>query len=228
MSSDKTIPVNSEHFFESLVKGDVFTIDDGKLIFEVVENKRFNLRAKVLQGGFIKSNKGINIKNKIIKLEAVNEFDSYYIKEALKYDYTRFAISFVYDGSEAFIYKDLVKERILVAKIERKVNFDFLKNIENNFDELWFCRGDFGEDVEANQLGYYQNLLIKSVNKNLFLAGQVLEHMTKNAYPSRSEMVHLYDVFKSGFKGLVLSDETAIGKYPIKVNEFLKNFFKNI
>lgn len=222
------IPVDNRLFFSSLSDGDIFTIDDGKLIFEVLKNKNFSISTKVLQGGFIHSKKGINIKNKALKLEAINSFDFLYIKEALKYSFTNFAISFIYDGSEAEIYKVYTNNRTLVAKIEREVNFSFLNKIENNFDKLWFCRGDFTEDICFNKLGYYQNLILKSINKELFLAGQVLEHMTKNILPTRSEIAHLYDVCQNGYKGIVLSDETAIGKYPLLVNNFLINFFKDI
>ena len=112
----------------------------------------------------------------------------------------------------------------LVAKIERPEAFSFLKEIDRNFDELWFCRGDLGAQAGIASLAALQHEFIRTstgLGLESMLAGQVLEYITHFPEPIRAEVVQICDALASGFRGIILSDETAVGKHPEQVADFI-------
>jgi pyruvate kinase len=106
----------------------------------------------------------------------------------------------------------------LIAKLERQPAVDQARQIAEAADELWLCQGDLGAELGTRAMAetvhrFAAGLEILSVP--IFLAGQVLEHLTEHPTPTRSEVCHLYDALKQGYQGVVLSDETAIGRDPV-------------
>jgi pyruvate kinase len=213
-------------FFEALKPEDIISLNDAKVKLEVIQVDKERAETKVLINGPLDSFKGINRAIHPIPFTQVFEKDEQAIATGLKYVFTQFACSFVLDGKEATYLRPLIANKHLIAKIERPEAMTHLATIGHYFDELWFCRGDMGSQVGLNQLGFLQETFIRQANllkKPKLLAGQVFEHMTHFPEPTRSEVVHLYDVIKAGFEGVVLSDETAIGSYPLQVSEITKN-----
>ena len=103
-----------------------------------------------------------------------------------------------------------------------------LHNIHRNFDELWFCRGDMGSQVGIDKLQTIQDEFMAGFDqfhKPKFIAGRLLWSMVENTKPTKEELEHLYSVNRAGFDGLVLSDETAIGKHPMKVLDLIFSIF---
>jgi pyruvate kinase len=103
------------------------------------------------------------------------------------------------------------------AKIERASAVADLSRIARRCDEVWICRGDLGAELGLQAMAeavHDVTAAVRTLPVPTLLAGQVLEHMTRHPTPTRSEMCHLYDVLSSGFAGVVLSDETAIGEFP--------------
>jgi len=148
-----------------------------------------------------------------------------------KYTFVEYAFSFVYDGSEVEQISPYIGEHRLIAKVERSESFQYITSIDAAFDEIWLCRGDLGAQAGIFELYHLQedfSSRISSFTKPCFLAGQVLEHMTYFPLPTRSEVIHLCDIEKKGFHGIVLSDETAIGKNPLSVAAFLENYRSQI
>jgi pyruvate kinase len=231
--SSKHIPVPYASFFEVLEPEDIISLNDAKVKLEIIKVDKDHAEAKVLINGPLDSFKGINRAIHPIPFTQVFEKDEQAITVGLRYTFTQFAYSFILDGKEAACLRPLIANKHLIAKIERPEAMAHLTMIAKYFDELWFCRGDMGSQVGLNQLGRIQETFIQDANrlkKPKFLAGQVFEHMTHFPEPTRSEVVHLYDVIKAGFDGIVLSDETAIGAYPIQASEVTKNlvtYFKN-
>ena len=103
-----------------------------------------------------------------------------------------------------------------------------LAQIDKNFDEIWFCRGDLGAEAGLKELGHLQRQFVAELpglQKPALIAGEVLGSMVANAFPSRAEIVQLYDCVQAGFSGLVLSDETACGSQVAAVVDFLEYWF---
>jgi pyruvate kinase len=227
-TDDKSIiPVPHEEFFQTVEVGDIVLLNDAKMKLKVMAVGVQAIEAVVIVNGPLSSNKGVNITTHPVKFRNFTLKDENIIKTALRYNFTQFAFSFLSDGNEADKIRPLIAGRKLIAKIERVDAFEYLNNIDDKFDEIWLCRGDLGAQAGIHNLGMLQNVFIKKIpqlKNKCFLAGQVLEHMTNFKMPTRSEIVHLYDSEKNGFAGIVLSDETAVGEFPLSVVEFLVSY----
>jgi pyruvate kinase len=113
--------------------------------------------------------------------------------------------------------QDLGEEVHLVAKLERRPALEDAMQIAQSADCLWLCRGDLGAELGLREMA----VAVREFNRTIpvlpvpaILAGQVLEHMTEHETPTRSEICYLHDALEAGYRGVVLSDETAIGRHP--------------
>ena len=207
------LPVPHAGFFEAIREGDELTLNDARVRVRMEKN----FRATVVTNGPLSSFKGVNRPAHPLPYPEPSRADLAAIRASLDFEFTQFAFSFVHDGTEAAIIKPLISGRVLAAKIERPDSMKHLAAIANVFDELWLCRGDLGAQAGIENLGPLQEEFIRTMVKlgrPACLAGQVLEHMSICREPTRSEVVHLYDAARAGFSGIVLSDETAIGRHP--------------
>jgi pyruvate kinase len=223
------IPVPHADLFEALTTGDMLLLNDARIKLVVTDIKEGCIQAKVLTNGQLSTYKGINCANHPVPFTQLVESDKTAVAIGLKYPFVQFACSFILDGQEGKYLRDTTASRHLIAKIERPEAMAYLQQIDNLFDETWFCRGDLGAQAGLNRLGALQANFIASfplLRQPKFLAGQVLEHMTHFPEPTRSEVVHLYDTRCVGFDGIVFSDETAIGRYPKEVALFLNSFMQ--
>ncbi len=225
--SPEVIPVPHEALFKFLNEGDTVSLNDARITLKITEVNINSAKAITIKNGPLSSNKGINRKEHPIPFHELASKDSKMIRAAKKYNFTEFAFSFAYSGNEADKIRPYTGKHRIIAKIERAETFANLESIDKCFDEIWLCRGDLGAQVGIFNLGKLQKTFIQkinSLNKNCFLAGQVLEHMTSFPEPTRSEIVHLFDTEQNGFKGFVLSDETAIGKNIPSIVDFLETY----
>jgi pyruvate kinase len=224
------IPVPDESVFAHSVKGELLLFNDRKVIVEVIEadqDKKI-IKARVIQNGPLSSGKGINSPDRVFQMARVTENDRLAIENSQKIENLEYAISFVADGNEVNLFRPLVKQHKLIAKIEQVAAFKNLHSIAKKFSSLWLCRGDLGAEAGLNMLGPLQNKFcraMKSIDCSCLLAGEVLGSMVKIPQPSRAEIVQLYDALQAGFSGIVLSDETACGENLTAVVDFLAQYF---
>ena len=218
------VPVPHPELFEVARPGERLSMDDNRIILEVEEVAGQRLRARVITGGVLKSNKGINRQDHPVPFRGLSRADLQALELAAPFPFCQFAFSFVLDGSEAAHLRRETGAH-LVAKLERPEALDRVPEVAAAFDELWLCRGDLGSQAGLAALGPLQHAFtrhIPALKIPALLAGQVLEHMTHHPEPTRSEVVHLYDAAQLGWAGLVLSDETAVGKHPLALCDLLK------
>ena len=107
----------------------------------------------------------------------------------------------------------------LIAKLERRPAVDQGTQLAKSADELWLCRGDLGAELGAKAMAeavHRFSARVGRLSTPAFLAGQVLEHMAEHPTPTRSEVCYLHDALTKGYRGVVLSDETAVGRYPVE------------
>jgi pyruvate kinase len=196
------------------------TLNDAKinLLMEFASNDR--VTAKVIYNGVISSRKGIMFVGSNCRIESLCSFDKLVILATRNLPHIRYAISYVKDAAEMANYRSLLgPSSLLIAKLERQSAINDAEKIASFANELWLCRGDLGAELGMNALArevYLFGENIPHITTPVLMAGQILEHMTEHTTPTRSEVCYLYDTLRRGYKGVVLSDETAIGRYPIE------------
>ena len=229
IQSSKEIPIPHENVFEMAEKGDLVLLDDGRIELSVLEQGEDSFTAEVVAPGQLSSFKGFVMKKCSPELVKVSQRDQAFIEQTKQFKFVGYAISYIQYAKELRPFKDIANGRSIVAKIERKEAFESLKEIADSADALWLCRGDLGVDVSIYDLFSYEKKFIDGIalmNKPVFVAGQILEGMVNHTSPSRSEVAHLGFLMENGFSGVVLSDETAIGKFPILAVRFCSDYLE--
>ena len=223
------IPVPAESVFSLTLPGDLLFLNDRKVVLRVIGKGSESMQTEVVQNGALSSGKGVNSPDRVFELARATEGDRLAVECGKSFVDVAYAISFVADGSERALFQPLTGGSRLIAKIEQRTAMQHLAQIDANFDELWFCRGDLGAEAGLKELGGLQRQFVNTLpelSKSALIAGEVLGSMVVNACPSRSEVVQLYDAMQSGFSGLVLSDETACGSQVAAVISFLEYWFE--
>jgi pyruvate kinase len=225
-SSDPAlIPVPHEALFSQVREGETLTLNDARIRLRIEKIAGDHLSARVLRNGPLSSKKGINRPDHPLRIDALTARDAEMIALSHHLPWVEYAFSFVATGDEAQLLRSAAPGRRLIAKIELPAAFPHLAEIDAGFDEIWLCRGDLGAQAGFDMLGSLQARFaarIPSFEHPALLAGQVLEHLTHHPTPTRSEIVHLHDIARAGFGGVVLSDETAIGDHPRAVARWLQ------
>lgn len=221
------LPIPEARFFRAVQPGDRLSLNDARVTIEITSQtaEHGTCLARVLRNGPLSSFKGINRAVHPIPYNEVSEADRAMIEATRSLPYIEYAFSFTHDGKEAALLRPLVAGHRLAAKLERPESLEHLSAIDAAFDETWLCRGDLGAQAGVENLGRLQEKYVETFSRlrgGRFLAGQVLEHLTHFPDPTRSEVVHLYDCARAGFTGIVISDETAIGKNPRAIATWLE------
>jgi pyruvate kinase len=198
------------------------SLNDGKIKLKILDNDGNRAYAIVLKAGRVHGAKGINfefLSDKNFRSFSLTEKDVEIISKTRDYPFVRYALSFV-SSPEQIKNLRAISRRYVAAKIENYLDLDKLKEISSETDEIWFCRGDLGAHLGMRGLAKFYGEFVKSMRVftcPVFMAGEVMEHMVDNPRPTRSEICHLYDLIEHGFSGIVLSNETVSGNFPIEV-----------
>ncbi|MEW5957264.1 MAG: pyruvate kinase [Chloroflexota bacterium] len=214
------LPVPHPDFFQAaaLSSGEI-VLDDARVRLVIESLASDSLTARVIQGGALVARKGITYTSSKYRQESLSEKDQTIVADTRHLSFIRYALSYVKDAVEMARYRAYCGEAAyLIAKLERQPAVEQARPIAGAADELWLCRGDLGAELGARAMAETVARFaaeVKLLPAPVFLAGQVLEHLTEHPAPTRSEVCHLYDLLKQGYRGVVLSDETAIGRDPV-------------
>ena len=209
------VPLPHPELFASAREDDTLTADDGRLRFHILEVTPTTLVASALEEGVLKPRKGVNLLEHPVELRGLTDEDRQHLASVEAPEQATWAFSFMKDGAEAAWLRELVPGCKVIGKLERQEAIDNFEKVLETVDGLWICRGDLGEQLGPAQLArFVAGFDPKSARVPVYMAGQVLEHLTEHPEPTRSEVCHLYDLVTRGYAGIVLSDETAIGKDP--------------
>jgi pyruvate kinase len=220
-AKNMTLPVPHPDFFEAASSSSKeIVLDDAKIRLKLESSAEDVMRARVIQGSTISPGKGITYQASKYRQEALNEKDRFILEQTQSLGFVRYALSYVRDAVEMARYRSLTNgSRYLIAKLERKPAIDQAERVAEHADELWLCRGDLGAELgELNMaiaVGDF-SARVGQLPVPVLMAGQVLEHMTGEITPTRSEVCYLLDSLRKGYRGFVLSDETAVGRYPVE------------
>ena len=229
----KTIPLDYKGDLGRIKPKQLIYIDDGNLILRVKSISAASIKAEVLEGGILKERKGINIPDADLGFEAMTEKDKRDIKFGIKHEVDYIALSFVRDENDVFEAADLVKPSLpncrLVAKIESRQAIENVDRIIDAADGIMIARGDMGVAVPIYEVPVIQKRIIKKCNaakKFVITATQMLEHMTEQSRPTRAEVTDVANAIIDGTDFVMLSGETAVGRYPYRsvlmMNDIIK------
>ena len=217
------LPVPHEDFFTAAARSDGrIRVNDARVHLEIEdldESARW-ARARVTTGGPVAAAKGVTLARTDFRRESLSEKDRRILAEARRFQGVEIAISYVRDGREMAAYRaEAGGEARLAAKLERPSAVGDINGIASSADELWLCRGDLGAEVGLAEMARAVHRVaarVADLPLSCLMAGQVLEHMTREPQPTRAEVVQLYELLAAGFAGVVLSDETAVGDHPVE------------
>ncbi|MBV8803239.1 MAG: pyruvate kinase, partial [Gammaproteobacteria bacterium] len=203
--------------------GDTLLLDDGRLVMEVKKIEQSRIYCQVVVGGDLSNNKGINRLGGGLSAEALTDKDRQDIKEAVRLQTDYLAISFPRNADDVKEARTLLKAAGgtagIIAKIERAEAVTNIVEIIMAADGIMVARGDLGVELGDAELPGVQKHLIhtaRSLNKPVITATQMLETMTYNTIPTRAEVSDVANAVLDGTDAVMLSQETAVGKYPDK------------
>ncbi|WP_430399591.1 pyruvate kinase [Flavobacterium sp.] len=237
LGTAEKVYMNYKEFPKDVNAGERILLDDGKLIFEVLKtNKKTEVEAIVIQGGPLKSKKGVNLPNTKVSLPALTKKD---IKDALfaienKVDWI--ALSFVRTPDDLEELQDLIAKHSdhkipIIAKIEKPEAVENIDKIVAFCDGLMVARGDLGVEIPAEQVPLIQKKLIhraKTARIPVIVATQMMETMITSLTPTRAEVNDVANSVMDGADAVMLSGETSVGSYPVQVIETMSKIIRSV
>ena len=227
--------INSDLKFNELFKDKSFIkIDDGKILLEVVDNDNDTLFVKSLENQIVKNKKGVNFPDIKIDIEAVTDTDKEHVLLSIKNNVDWLALSFVREDADIDAIINIFKDNNcfipIIAKIEKPEAILNLDAIINKFDGVLIARGDLGVEVSLAKLPGLQKTIIEKCHKSkkpVIIATQILESMIENSTPTRAEVNDVANAVYESVDAVMLSGETAVGKYPIETVKIMKEIILN-
>jgi len=229
--------MNYANFPRDVKAGERILLDDGKLMFEVIStNSKDEVKAKVIQGGPLKSKKGVNLPNTNISLPALTEKDIKDAIFAISQDVDWIALSFVRFSQDLIDLQNIIKEHSkykipIIAKIEKPEAVENIDKIIAYCDGLMVARGDLGVEVPAQEVPLIQKQLVLRAKKAripVIIATQMMETMITSLTPTRAEVNDVANSVMDGADAVMLSGETSVGNYPVQVIEKMASILVSV
>lgn len=203
--------------------GDMIFIDDGDIELKVVATSKTEVSCQVVTGGKLGEDKGINIPGITWDAPTTTEEDWNHLLFGLKHNVDFVALSFIREANDVIKVRNFLKKRkktpALIAKIERREALDNLDEILKVADGVMVARGDLGIEIPIQRVPIVQKEIIQKCNrlgKPVIVATQMLESMVNSPRPTRAEVTDVANAIFDGADALMLSEETAVGSYPVE------------
>ncbi len=215
--------------------GDRILIDDGLIELKVKQIKSGNIVCHVENGGELGERKGVNVPNVKVKLPAVTEKDIDDILFGIQQDIDFIAASFIRSAKGVKEIRKILKENhaehiSIIAKIENAEGVENIDEIIEASDGIMVARGDLGVEIPAQEVPHIQKMIIKKCNERyvpVITATQMLDSMIRNPRPTRAEVADVANAIYDGTDAVMLSGETAAGKYPIEALKMMNEIAEN-
>lgn len=229
--------MNYKNFSKDVKAGEKILLDDGKLIFEVLStDKKSKVEAKVIQGGKLKSKKGVNLPNTKISLPALTPKDVIDAEFAIKQEVDWIALSFVRNSEDIIDLQKLIEQHSehkipIIAKIEKPEGIENIDKIISCCDGLMVARGDLGVEIPPAEVPLIQKELVKKAKKAripVIIATQMMESMINSLTATRAEVNDVANSVMDGADAVMLSGETSVGDYPVEVIQTMSSIIKSV
>ncbi len=223
----KDIPITDDKIFQSIKKNDPIFLDDGKIVIKVIKSTKNKIESKVISGGILKSNKGINLPGTILKNSPLTITDKKNIKLAIKLGIDWIALSFVQSPRDIKEIKKLCNQNIsIMAKIEKPSALNHIEEITRTADGIMIARGDLGIELPIFDVPGWQKKIIREARdqgKPVVVSTQMLESMVSSTTPTRAEVSDVATAVFEGADAVMLSAESAIGNNPELAVKMMNN-----
>ncbi|MFH2138112.1 MAG: pyruvate kinase [Candidatus Omnitrophota bacterium] len=230
MGTASGVHLNNPKFLKSLKPNNLVYLNDGLVKLIVKKTRKDTVDCEVVAGGKIYSKKGVNCPGKIYDFDPVTPYDFKCLKYGIKAGVDFVAVSFVQRAEDILKVKKYLKKHgstaLIIAKIERKVAFDNIDQIIKVSDAVMVARGDLGIEANLEEVPFLQKEIISKCNvlgRPVITATQMLDSMVTNPRPTRAEVTDIANAIIDGTDALMLSEETAIGKYPVNTIQVMLN-----
>ncbi len=217
------IPSDFKEITAVVKPGDRVLLDDGLMELEVVKTGTRELQARVINGGLLKDRKGMNLPGIPLPIDCLTEKDHRDLIFGIENEVDYIALSFVRKGQDIRILREILENKKsqarIIAKIEMQEALDNLEEIIRLSDAVMVARGDLAVEVGSSKLPGFQKKIIKLANemqKPVITATQMLDSMVENPRPTRAEITDVANAVLDGTDALMLSAESASGKYPFR------------
>lgn len=218
------VSVTYDRLYEDLEVGMTVLIDDGLIEMKVEKVERTNIICRVINGGTVSNNKGINIPDVNLSMPYLSDKDREDILFGIEQDVDYIAASFVQNKEDILQLRRLLtknggEEIKIIAKIENRQGVENIDEILEVSDGIMVARGDMGVEIPCEEVPVIQKMIIKKVyeaGKHVITATQMLESMIKNPRPTRAEATDIANAVYDGTSAIMLSGETAAGAYPVE------------
>ncbi len=230
-----TIPIGYRDFVKDVGPGYTVLLDDGLLAFRVLERQGNYLKCRVIDGGTLYNNKGVNVPEASFSTPSITEQDYDDILFCLDQGVDFIAMSFVRTAQEVRHLKHFIESRnkrtMVLAKIEKRDALTHLEEIIDASDGILVARGDLAVEVGNERVPVMQKKIVRKSNlrgKVVIIATQMLMSMIENPRPSRAEASDVANAVVDGADALMLSNETTIGKYPLETVQMMSRIISEM
>ena len=224
MGNKEMCTVSYKGLANDVKTGDTILIDDGLVGLTVKEVNGDDIVCEVQNSGIVKNHKGVNVPGVKVNLPAITEKDRSDIEFGIEQGIDFIAASFVRKVSDVLAIREILEENNathikIISKIENQEGVDNLDEIIAVSDGIMVARGDLGVEIPTEEIPVVQKLMIKKCNeagKPVITATQMLDSMIRNPRPTRAEVTDVANAIYDGTDAIMLSGETAAGKYPVE------------
>lgn len=233
---EQRIYITYPQFPQDVKVGEMVLIDDGKLHLKVIEtNGKDNVRCLIKVGGPLSGKKGVNLPNTKISLPCLTVKDIRDLDFALDFDFDWIGLSFVRSVTDIVELKDIIRSKgkraRVVAKIEKPEAIREIDNIIDVSDAIMVARGDLGVEIPMEKVPMLQKMIVHKcieIGKPVIIATQMMESMITSYTPTRAEVNDVANAVMDGADAVMLSAETSVGKYPVKVIEMMRKIITQV
>lgn len=225
---DHEVSVNYANLPEDVHPGDTLLLSDGALELKVLKTRKQDITCRVIVGGPLSSFKGINLPTGSIQAESLTAKDKKDLVFGIESEVDYVALSFVRKAEDVIAARRFIEEKgsdiPIIAKIEKHEALQNIDEIISVVDGIMVARGDLGVETPLEKVPLVQKMLIKKSNnaaKPVITATQMLRSMVENPRPIRAEVADVANAILDGTDAVMLSEETAMGKYPVEATAMM-------
>ncbi len=217
------VPVEVPYLATSVKPGQRILIDEGRIVLETLHTDGLRVRCKVLRGGVVKSRKGINLPGAKLSVPILSDEDLNDLRNGIRAGTDFVALSFVRSAEDVETLRTAIQahgvDLPIIAKLERPEALERLEEVLRAADGVMIARGDLGVELPPEEVPVIQKQVIAAANRQfvpVITATQMLESMIESPRPTRAEASDVANAVWDGTDAVMLSGETAVGKYPVE------------